>query len=200
MKGYEQSEWFEYYYSKLNAHYKNKIKSLLRWQDRQVSLLAIFILIEKVCNGDWSYLNHIQYNNFGKPFIKGIPFFNISHTQDLAVVLTSESAEIGIDVELIQNIDIFEFRNVFNEEEYKYVESDTSLFFDYWTKKEAVLKAKGVGMTIDLAKVNVTRDSCIVEGVEFFMKNVYIRKEYCCWIAQQLKQIQYIKVEEIFLR
>lgn len=198
INGRDQSEWFDYYFSKLNAHYKNKIKKLLRWQDRHLSLLAIFILMEKVCNGDWNCLNQIEHNTFGKPFIKGIPFFNISHTEGLVAVVMSGSAEIGIDVERIQTVDISEFKTVFSEEEYRNIVSDTALFFDYWVKKEAILKAKGVGMSFDPAKVNVVENTSIVAGAEFFLKNAYIRNGYCCWIAQQSQQIQTIAIEEVF--
>jgi phosphopantetheinyl transferase len=40
------------------------------------------------------------YNEFGKPFIQGNIFFNLSHTEGLIALIVSEGKENGIDVEI----------------------------------------------------------------------------------------------------
>ena len=86
---------------------------------------------------------------YHKPYIKnksGIKF-NISHT-DGFVVIGFSKGELGVDIEKMN--ESFEFGDIledcFTSGEIKSIGSDTSMFYKYWTAKEAYLKYEGYGL------------------------------------------------------
>ena len=88
-------------------------------------------------------------DKYHKPYIKnqnGIKF-NISHT-DGYVVIGFSKRELGIDIEKV-NYD-FEFEdileNCFTFREINNIGFDASMFYKYWTAKEAYLKYEGCGL------------------------------------------------------
>ena len=109
-----------------------------------------------------------EVGKYGKPRL-GPSFeslyFNISHSADLALVAISSDREIGVDVEkmvkkkdlealvdrFFSNDEITEFKNKPEDQKIK-------TFYQLWTKKEAFLKAKGVGLSGGLEKQNIKPD------------------------------------------
>ncbi|MBX9586653.1 MAG: 4'-phosphopantetheinyl transferase superfamily protein [Gammaproteobacteria bacterium] len=90
----------------------------------------------------------------GKPFIPhNTLFFNLSHSEDLAVLAVSWQGNVGIDVEYMKNdlstLDIG--RRFFHPLEYDQLknaspEQQHEFFYRCWTGKEAFLKTKGHGV------------------------------------------------------
>ncbi|MFT5648393.1 MAG: 4'-phosphopantetheinyl transferase [Aureispira sp.] len=97
-------------------------------------------------------LNKMTYNEEGKPLIEGISF-SISHSQDLVACAFSATGNIGLDVEFPRDITRTHFRHCFNDQEWALIQNDESrhTFYQYWTQKEAILKANGVGLAHLLA-------------------------------------------------
>lgn len=84
-----------------------------------------------------------------KPYIKnqnGIKF-NISHT-DGYVVIGFSKRELGIDIEKVNDDFAFEdiLENCFTFREIDNIGLDASMFYKYWTAKEAYLKYQGYGL------------------------------------------------------
>lgn len=103
-----------------------------------------------------------RVNAFGKPSTSRV-FFNVSHSHDLALIAVSRTREVGIDVE---RIDAKFMRD--NIPERFFSPSETAAlralpaaqrlqaFFDCWTRKEAYVKARGVGLSLALSSFDVT--------------------------------------------
>ena len=94
------------------------------------------------------------YNEHGKPFLADHPeiHFNISHCKNGIAVAVSDQP-IGIDIESYRQVSDSLLRYTMNEEECRIIqESDDPVrtFTEYWTKKEAVFKLRGTGITHDL--------------------------------------------------
>jgi 4'-phosphopantetheinyl transferase len=119
-------------------------------------------------------------NAFGKPALEantkrsGITF-SLSHTADIAVVAVSTSGSIGVDVEMraLPNDYLGVARNVFSADEIRDLESTSpeersTAFFTCWTRKEAYLKALGVGFSSDPTLVNVgtSMDPSVISTTE----------------------------------
>jgi 4'-phosphopantetheinyl transferase len=108
-----------------------------------------------------------EYNSHGKPFVKNHegPFFNLSHSNEIALCGIVNSGQIGIDIEKCRNISWQALSNRFlSEAELKSFENLTTRqkeerFFSYWTKKEAYIKAKGVGHSLPLDTFSVECNS-----------------------------------------
>ncbi len=88
--------------------------------------------------------------------------FNISHCADTYVAAFSCSEDIGIDVEAPRDVtDARELaRIVFSEEECRWLEEMdprqvSAAFQRGWTRKEAFVKARGLGLGTDLKRITV---------------------------------------------
>lgn len=98
-----------------------------------------------------------SHNKFGKPVLdleNEMIHFNVSHSEDLALVAVTRRQEVGIDVEFIN--DDIEIRksaeSIFSPAEVTALkalplESQRATFFEVWTRKEALLKALGRGFS-----------------------------------------------------
>ena len=89
----------------------------------------------------------------GKPHVAGPVSFNLSHSDDLAVVAVTENGRIGVDVERIRpmpDADDLVKRFFTPGEAQQYAAAPpldrSATFFSTWTRKEAFLKATGVGL------------------------------------------------------
>lgn len=95
--------------------------------------------------------------------------FNLSHSGDLGVLAFAVEREIGVDVEVIRDIrDAVAIggRHFTPEEQQllRHAEKRQDLpqtFFKLWTRKEALLKASGRGLSLRLNSFDV---SCLREG------------------------------------
>jgi 4'-phosphopantetheinyl transferase len=121
-----------------------------------------------------TYLNRepsniiFHYSNRGKPRIqndnhKPSLFFSVSHSKDFALYALSRNSEIGIDIENIRDLTEMDLivEHFFSEREksiyQKLSESKKrEAFFLCWTRKEAYLKAIGVGLYQPLSTFEVS--------------------------------------------
>ena len=100
--------------------------------------------------------------NFGKPYLNDYPdfSFNHSHSQNFYALATSKQVQnLGIDIEELNRKVRFEAlaQHAFHPEELKYwkmLAYDPEYWFKVWTTKEAVLKASGLGIRINLNELN----------------------------------------------
>ena len=110
---------------------------------------------------------------YGKPEIEGVRF-NVSHSHGLILIALCRSAEVGIDLEwvdeTIEALDIA--RQSFSAEEIKRIAGTevgserARVFYECWTRKEAIAKAHGAGLLLPLAGFTVPVDSGGGEAVE----------------------------------
>ena len=84
-----------------------------------------------------------EYNEYGKPFLPGGPYFSISHCKE-GIAVAIDDQPIGIDIEAIRPVNNDLIERVMNEEER--VGMNDRLFTRLWTQKEAVVKAEGTGI------------------------------------------------------
>lgn len=99
---------------------------------------------------------------FGKPYLTNVPAleFNHSHSQkNYALALSKRIKDIGIDIEDLDRKARFDAlaRHAFHANELAHwaqCGQDSAYWFKVWTAKEAVLKAAGLGIRINLNELN----------------------------------------------
>ena len=102
----------------------------------------------------------IRKNGSGKPYLEG-EFgqysFNISHSGAYVIMAIAQEYEVGVDIEKIENSLSYEelCPIVFSQQEQVYALKSLNTFYTMWTKKEAFLKALGVGF-LDPSVLNKT--------------------------------------------
>ena len=109
-----------------------------------------------------------EYGAHGKPalsrrFADSDLYFNVSHCDDVAAYAFSCGHAIGIDVEAVREIgdaDAIAAHHFSRRENATYRSLDPSErplgFFNCWTRKEAVVKALGEGLSMPLDGFDVT--------------------------------------------
>src|SRR5205823_2000983 len=109
-----------------------------------------------------------QYGPQGKPGLENPLFpglhFNVSHSGDRALLAFAIGREVGIDVEYVrENLDFVALsERFFSKAEHAALlalppEHRGSLFYEYWTCKEACLKADGRGLRAPLDKFSIVK-------------------------------------------
>ncbi len=85
----------------------------------------------------------------GKPFLPAAPHlkFNLSHSHEMALVAVALEVEVGVDVEWIRPMPEYAAlaERFFPPSQAAEVESEPD-FFRRWTRIEAVVKARGIGI------------------------------------------------------
>ncbi len=148
--------YFNSIYPYLSSERRERIDSFLHVEDALRSIagewLTRLVLSEKL------HLNmfeiRIDYDTNEKPFCNSPSglHFNISHSGDWSVCAVSE-LPVGIDIEMVQPIDLSIAKDCFTENEFKTMNSfvDRTVKLDYfyniWTIKESYLKAIGSGLS-----------------------------------------------------
>ena len=110
---------------------------------------------------DWVFLT----NQYGRPEIANeyakdaCLSFNISHTNSLIVLAVAKRRSLGVDVEnfCVREASIDVADRYFAPQEVAELTSAPShqqqyRFFEYWTLKEAYIKARGMGLSLPLDK------------------------------------------------
>lgn len=104
----------------------------------------------------------------GKPYVANAEgcFFNVSHSEDMALIGIFDGGDIGVDIEVLQNIDNIES---IARQQFSSTEFDAFMmlsegvrcqaFLRVWTRKEACLKALGIGLHIEPSTLEVGLDA-----------------------------------------
>ena len=113
-----------------------------------------------------------EYEN-GKPYIPETDLpFSLSRTRNMFAFVVGQSMHfLGIDIEQIKpDIDFINIsRNYFSVKEqqlilsFKNVADQKRAFFEIWTRKEALLKAIGIGINEEISKFEVLEGENILE-------------------------------------
>jgi 4'-phosphopantetheinyl transferase len=111
---------------------------------------------------------HFRFGGEGRPELAffqndaGLDF-NVSHSHDLTLIAIARGRRIGIDLERIRPIPeveaiVRDFFTATERADWASLPEDERLgaFFDGWTRKEAVLKAIGVGLSVSPGGVEVS--------------------------------------------
>jgi 4'-phosphopantetheinyl transferase len=127
-------------------------------RNRYVAARGALRLILSQHTGEAPERLRFEYEANGKPFLAGHSVrFNLSHSGRIAIVAVTCGREIGVDVEQIRRdgdlLDVAEL--YFAPEERAALRSLAERdrcygFFRCWTRKEAYLKARGDGLSMDL--------------------------------------------------
>ncbi len=106
----------------------------------------------------------LSYGRNGKPVLeggRGHVEFNLAHSGGEAVIALADGAAVGVDIELHRPISDVESlaRLVFSDVErrkLKLAPDPVSAFLNGWTRKEAYVKALGMGLTAPLREITVS--------------------------------------------
>src|SRR5258708_14881311 len=125
--------------------------------------IALSSSVPEVEPSDWRFVA----NRYGRPFIAApaiarTVYFSLSHTEGCVACVVSGCEAVGVDVEEIQERRalLATAHSNFSLEEIDALRvlqpgALVDRFFDYWTLKEAYLKARGTGLNLPLNQFSI---------------------------------------------
>jgi len=148
----------------------------------------------------------IAIHENGKPYIKDTHqlHFNLSHTQEVALLGLSNTESIGLDIEYInpkRNI-LGVAKRFFHPVEYKWILEEEigkqlNLFYQLWCLKEACLKGVGCGLQGGLNSFAIKKEQVHnggkveVHNNTWHFQTVNISNQYKAAIAHQHSNFKY---------
>lgn len=172
-------------YASLSESGKLKIDKYIKHEDKVRSLIGQ-ILINRFTPVD----EEITYSENGKPYKKSV-LFNLSHSKDMVVLVTSKTHEVGVDIEYIEDeikdgIDSFSFGEKLSPIE----------FYFKWTRREAIGKCTGKGIFTNFKEIPSSL------GLNNYCnRNIYVETEiigkYALSVAYESTNKLDIKIQNI---
>ncbi len=114
-----------------------------------------------------------KYSERQKPLLENHPLvnFNISHSGDYIIIGFANKWSVGVDIELMNpHVDLYNMIiNCMSTTEVSVIlnsEVPRQMFYKYWTRKEALLKGIGIGVTDRMKEINCS-DGLNLVPIEF---------------------------------
>ncbi|MDR2481307.1 MAG: 4'-phosphopantetheinyl transferase superfamily protein [Spirochaetaceae bacterium] len=146
----------------------------------------------------------IMFKENGKPYIPGNISFSISHSQNITCAAFCEK-EIGVDIEFRRTVSFKEISRRFNTEEQVFIENSLNTekaFFYIWTRKEALLKAMGIGFAQNLLKYNCVKPKItnITDAIEsaWYLQSFNLRDNFTGAVCIKNAMDEYTITELMF--
>ncbi len=188
--------------SALSNQKQVSVQRLIHYQDRVNSLAGLRLL--HLCaqhDGIKNFkLSDVQYPDTGKPFWKSnndYYDFNISHSGNLIVIAASATLKVGVDVEQIRLLKRLNFKRIMSADELARIKQTPELFFDLWSKKEAVVKAADTVGLARMSDVSLKQNMAVLDEEQWFLKSINLDDQYAINMATSkavddliVKQIQ----------
>ena len=163
-----------------------------RYRKREDRLLSICagLLLYKILSVTSD--TKMEYNAYGKPFLKNGKFFSLSHSGNYAFLAINDDV-IGIDAERIRQRKDGVGERMFTLEEQLYAKKDDFSFFSVWTRKEAVVKALGTGLHTSFQSFDVLHSQLEIQDIHLFLATCPFNSEYVISSAST----QSVKIETV---
>jgi 4'-phosphopantetheinyl transferase len=126
-------------------------------------------------------------NAYGKLHLNAYPGlqFNLSHSKDHALVAVGFEHPVGIDLEHHQGVDIVELAGMlYSPQEINHLKTFATwmqpmVFFNLWSKKEAFIKAIGMGLSYPTQQFSTTFGLRYMQSVENWKIYSWMPSLYC---------------------
>lgn len=191
------NEWLSF----LSPKWREINQAYKKPEDRTRNLLGK-LLLNKFLEREYGNLfsiDDIVPLEYGKPFISKDFDFNISHSGNYVCCAFAKNNTIGIDIEEIKPLDFEDFTNMMSPREWidiKTNENPERKFYNYWSKKEALIKAYGLGFFAPLERIIVEGDVLSLDGKKWYAQELYIDKNYSTHAISPFPNSK-IEIEEI---
>jgi 4'-phosphopantetheinyl transferase len=164
-----------------------------KWIDRQLSIAGRLLLKETLAQLGLQELslNDLKFTSHHRPWVDSGIDFNISHSGNIVVCCATDNGKIGVDIEQVKPIDFEDYTDYFTENEWSIIQNaadPNGSFYDFWTRKEAVLKALGTGFHTPLSSVDVANESVTYDTITYHVQKIHLHENYICNIATTQKQ------------
>lgn len=184
---------YEYLMTEIPKEEQQYVRRYKNKEDRIRGLVARLLLKEAIEEHGGQELIEIKRRHGNKPYVEDWLPFSISHSGDYVVLAYSDTLiDLGVDIEEIKEIQINEIVDFFHSEERNHlnqsVKSKVS-FYEIWTRKEAVLKAAGVGIVEGLDTFSCLKSPIVFKDKKYSAIALNINPDYAASVAAPSQSI-----------
>jgi 4'-phosphopantetheinyl transferase len=189
LRGDLYNEFLDHYLTTLPWSLQRRLKKYTCQRDRYLSLAGKFLLSRALdahgFDGTMA-LENFRYSDKGRPYIEGMDVdFNISHSGDLVTCAFSTSAKVGIDLQKKMALTQTQANLYFKLIEGTNCPEDmrADYVIEVWTRKEAVSKLVGDGLSIAFKQVLVHEDIYQAQEHTIYLYRIPVPEGYTCTLA-----------------
>ncbi len=188
--------------TKINSFQREPALSQPSSKERDLKLWGKLLLHHLLSANSLEHLlliDDLRINNWGKPYFENSDFdFNIAHSGAIIFCAGVQKARLGVDIEKEEDRDFNAMREYFCQREWNLITASINSkaeFYKIWARKEACIKATGRGLSQPLDEIDVSDNEVILDGIRWFLQDVFIKPGYGCCIAANQKPD--IVIEEV---
>lgn len=182
---------------------RRKVQSFKQKKDSYRFLLGKILLkkgLEKLGYSSLT-LDCLQFSKYNRPYISNDLDFNISHSGDYVLCVLSKKCRVGIDIEELNNINFSHFLQCFTKREWARINNSVNplrMFYQLWTRKEAVLKADGKGLQVPLLSFEAICNKVNMDKNQWYIRELAISEGYASSLATDIEIIDNYSIQKIF--
>ncbi|MBL4649299.1 MAG: 4'-phosphopantetheinyl transferase superfamily protein [Aureispira sp.] len=172
---------------------QNRILRKKQQKKRESSLLGYTLLQQALIQYFDTNLETITFLPSGKPILKAANqslSFNISHSKNLVGLVIGEGNTLGLDIEAFRKFDkvesSFSFFSLVEQEAILAAPNPDWKLIEFWSKKEALVKAVGGKMFDMAAYTDIRFETALWKGKTYQLSCIDYDFEGFIWIASLL--------------
>jgi len=173
----------------------NKINKKKQVKKRRVSMHAYQLLFQQL-RIQYQILNpQLQFANSGKPMLMDSTIqFNISHSKN-DILFAISSHAVGIDIEHYRPFEsvsaAFSFFTLREQNQIRTHSNPEKKLIEFWSKKEALIKAIGSEMFDIAAHLDVCENQVRWEGIDYYLYPLKTKLNAAAWLACALSNYKH---------
>ena len=188
--------------AKVNNIQMETISRTLPYSEHNLKLLGKLLLYKLLSANNLQQhllIAEQHTSEFGKPYFENSNFdYNIAHSGDIIFCAGVQAARLGVDIEKEEDRDVTAMQAYFCQKEWDLItgsKNSKAEFYKIWVRKESLVKATGKGVFQPLQEIDVSDNEVILDGIRWFLQDVFIKPGYTCCVAANRKME--IVVEEV---
>ena len=171
------------------------------WIDRQLSVTGKLLIKELLVGLGVEHLSlkDIRYSGYRRPSFDSPIDFNIAHSENYVICCGTDKGRVGVDSEQIKPIELDDYLDYFTSDEWQIIRENGDpfdRFYEFWTRKEAVVKAIGTGLQAPLSSIDVSSDKVVDHHITYHIKKLSIAKGYQCHLAST-EPVDFVKLQPV---
>lgn len=189
-----------FYFQQMPEDIQERIRRYRKEENKYQLMIGRLLLKEgmhQLGHRDFKLID-LYYNEYNCPLWQTDVQFNIAHSGNVVACAFSNELKIGLDVEKIRDINLKDFEYILNDLDQKNIESATNpydAFFKIWTIKEAVTKALGKGLSVDVQQIYIYEDYAALGETKWYYQSLDLAKGFAAYLVMDENKLATIKIE-----
>lgn len=171
----------------LPEHLKKRLSNLADNTSRTNSHVGMMIVNEALADQQSGIdISNLHYLDNGKPSLPDSHCVSIAHSGNVVLCAYSSTGKVGVDVEHLKNMSSLHYEDYLTPNEITAVNTEQSpknAFGRMWVRKEAILKADGIGLLHPLNELEVTLATAQLHKNTYYLHDINIAPGYVAALA-----------------